>query len=105
MTTPVFGPEPDAFQVNLPLDEDFVAEITIPDTELALNEAARVLLRFMGTEITWEGAIQTGGRRILFNIDELEVAVAREAKPRQARLQYVDGAIKLPWVIGRVRNV
>jgi len=111
VTTPVFGPDPEGFTLHLPLDEDFVGVIDIPDDEQALNPAGSVRLYFIDTTppTTWEGVlVETDPgecRQVIFEIDELQVDAVRALKPKNVRLQYVLGESKLVWDRGRVRYV
>lgn len=111
MTTPVLGPNGlEGFECHLPLDEDFVAVIEIPDDEPALDLEGSVRLVFNTTpQVIWEGElVETDPgqcRRVDFVVDEAQVDELRALRPRTVRLQYVIGEAKLLWDRGRVRDV
>lgn len=107
MTTPVLGPDLPGFEVHLPLYEDFVGQIDIPDDEPALETGSSVRLYFpdISPPVEWLGVISNAGRTILFEVDELEVMAVRADRPKVCRLQYLRDERKLPWDSARVRYV
>lgn len=117
MTTPIFGPTPEDFTLHLPLDEDFVGQIDIPeldengDPNPALDPTGQVRLWFYDAVPTqeWFGTLVEDPpgecRLVLFNIDEAVVDTVRTARPKNVRLQYILGAAKLPWAKARVRDI
>lgn len=117
MTAPILGPDPEGFTLHLPIDEDFVAEIEIPelddngDPNPPLDPSGSVRLWFYDAtpQVEWLGTlVETDPgecRLVLFNVDEAEIDTLRAARPRNVRLQYILGAAKLPWAKARVRDV
>ena len=100
----MLGPVLPGFEVHLPKYEDFVGQIDIPDDEPALELDSQVRLYFadISPPVSWVGTIENDGRRIMFNVDEIDVAAVRADKPKIVRLQYILGEAKLPWDTARV---
>jgi len=106
MTTPVLGPQPPGFRLNLPADADFVGEV-VSDGD-PFDPDAWIELRFeLNPVVSWRAEIDSVDNHIArWYVDEIEVgAVIAAGPPTKVRLHYELGLADLLWDTGRVRVV
>ncbi|HTF49425.1 MAG TPA: hypothetical protein VK735_18440 [Pseudonocardia sp.] len=105
MTTPVLGPQPIGFRVNLPADADFTGEV-VSDGD-PFDPDAWIELRFdLNPVVAWRAEIDPDDLHIArWYVDEIEVAAVIAARPTKVRLHYELGEADLLWDTGRVRVV
>lgn len=98
------GIQPQTVDVLLPAGEDFVATIRNPDGDWPAGIG--VVLELTGPSGFTEWHAQVSGDEIAWDVDNADVAAARAAGARTARLVYVEAdGTRLPWAKGRVRSV
>jgi len=96
------GRTPDKFELVLSNDADFVSALRRPDTAgpwpLTLEATIEI-----ATETPTEWTATVDEQYLRWEVDEAEVATVIAARPKKAKLWYVDGTTRLLWATGTVK--
>jgi hypothetical protein len=107
MTTPILGPQPAGFRINLPADADFVGEVVSDGDPFDPDTLIQLRFTEIDPAVVWTAEIDTNDNHIArWTIDEEDVAALIAAgPPTTCRLHYELGIVDLLWDTARVKVV
>lgn len=97
------GREPEKFKLVLVDDADFITSLLRTDGDdwpVGLEATIEVLT---SPPTEWDGELD--GEYIRWNVDVAEVQPVYDARPKKAKLWYVDGGVRILWATGTVERL